>query len=234
MQSKLLHLLEESNHQLNLCISFVVLWVASCDGKIGYSERRYFFSHMISANKGTFDDLLEIVESRDINSFIIVCKLLIARLDNDSRKSLLKLSIGIAVSDQQLSVSENHLLRLLADVMGYSAHQFNLLYISSTGNRFVEPGDPGSITWWRRRKKQHSDERYKNNNKDSKRNISYDDALSVLGLHSAANAEDIRRAYKRLVQTHHPDRVNSLGLDAAETAHQRFIAIQHAYKLLRK
>lgn len=57
-------------------------------------------------------------------------------------------------------------------------------------------------------------------------------ALHVLGLDAQATRGDIKKAYRRLAQTHHPDRFYSHGERRMATASQRFQRIKNAYEYL--
>lgn len=55
----------------------------------------------------------------------------------------------------------------------------------------------------------------------------------VLGVPQGASSDEIRAAYKRLVQQYHPDRVNSLGPEFRDLAEVKMRQINAAYELLR-
>lgn len=57
-------------------------------------------------------------------------------------------------------------------------------------------------------------------------------ALRVLGLEDGASRQEIKKAYRRLAQLHHPDRVFSQGERRVASAAQRFQRIQQAYETL--
>ncbi|WP_136068829.1 J domain-containing protein [Modicisalibacter radicis] len=57
-------------------------------------------------------------------------------------------------------------------------------------------------------------------------------ALHVLGLDARATRSDIKKAYRRLAQIHHPDRFYSHGERRMATASQRFQRIKNAYEYL--
>ncbi len=62
-----------------------------------------------------------------------------------------------------------------------------------------------------------------------------DQAYSVLGLSPDASDEDVKSAYRRLVQEYHPDRIVSQGMpeEFVEYATQRFQEIQDAWETIR-
>ncbi|SDK95328.1 DnaJ domain-containing protein [Franzmannia pantelleriensis] len=57
-------------------------------------------------------------------------------------------------------------------------------------------------------------------------------ALVVLGLEPGASRSEIRKAYRRLAQTHHPDRVFAQGEARVASASLRFQRIKSAYEYL--
>ncbi|MHB0775731.1 DnaJ domain-containing protein [Halomonas sp. WWR20] len=57
-------------------------------------------------------------------------------------------------------------------------------------------------------------------------------ALIVLGLEAGASREEIKRAYRRLAQAHHPDRFFSRGESVVANASRRFQRIKNAYEFL--
>jgi DnaJ domain len=58
-------------------------------------------------------------------------------------------------------------------------------------------------------------------------------ALKTLGVVEAAGAEEISAAYRKLAQTHHPDKVTKLKPEVRECSEQRMKEINAAYALLR-
>ncbi|MBC8283869.1 MAG: DnaJ domain-containing protein, partial [Nitrospinae bacterium] len=54
----------------------------------------------------------------------------------------------------------------------------------------------------------------------------------VLEISSEASNEEVKKAYRNLIRTCHPDRVAHEGKAAAEAAHIRFLEIQEAYQEL--
>lgn len=57
-------------------------------------------------------------------------------------------------------------------------------------------------------------------------------ALRILGLEANASRGEIKKAYRRLAQTHHPDRFFSLGESDVASASLRFQKIKKAYEYL--
>ena len=58
------------------------------------------------------------------------------------------------------------------------------------------------------------------------------DPYSVLGVDKNASQEDIKKAYRELVNKYHPDKVAHLGDEFQKLADRRFKEIQQAYQIL--
>ena len=58
------------------------------------------------------------------------------------------------------------------------------------------------------------------------------DPYTVLGVDKNASQEDIKKAYRQLVNKYHPDKVAHLGDEFQKLADRRFKDIQEAYQLL--
>jgi len=55
------------------------------------------------------------------------------------------------------------------------------------------------------------------------------DPYAVLGLAKTADRSKITESYRALIKKYHPDRVNHLGEEFQQIAHEKTIAIQRAY-----
>jgi DnaJ like chaperone protein len=58
------------------------------------------------------------------------------------------------------------------------------------------------------------------------------DPYTVLGVDRNASPEDIKKAYRQLVNKYHPDKVAHLGDEFQKLADRRFKEIQEAYQIL--
>jgi DnaJ like chaperone protein len=70
----------------------------------------------------------------------------------------------------------------------------------------------------------------------AQRGPTLEDACSVLGVKSSDDATTIKRAYRKLMSEHHPDKLVAKGLppEMMEMAKQKAQEIQAAYDLIRK
>ncbi len=58
------------------------------------------------------------------------------------------------------------------------------------------------------------------------------DPYTVLGVDKNTSQEDIKKAYRQLVNKYHPDKVAHLGDEFQKLAYKRFKEIQQAYQIL--
>ncbi len=59
-------------------------------------------------------------------------------------------------------------------------------------------------------------------------------ACQILGVSEFASMDEIKKAYRKLVKLHHPDRFATESTEQQEIAEQRFLEIQKAYEVLEK
>ena len=60
--------------------------------------------------------------------------------------------------------------------------------------------------------------------------VENDDPYAVLGVSPAASEDEIKSAYRKLVNQYHPDKVSHLGDEFKQLADKRFKEIQEAYQ----
>ena len=64
--------------------------------------------------------------------------------------------------------------------------------------------------------------------------VENDDPYAVLGLSPAASEDEIKSAYRKLVNKYHPDKVSHIGDEFKQLADRRFKEIQEAYQHVMK
>jgi len=97
------------------------------------------------------------------------------------------------------------------------------------------------LLWWylsRYRKKRYtyegpSREREQPSGGTREQEFSQKNAYSVLGVGRDASPEEIKRAFRRLANKYHPDKVSHMGDEFRELAERRFKEIQEAYQKLK-
>lgn len=130
------------------------------------------------------------------------------------RRNLLQMFIEIlivtALADGELQPEERQILDTAASAVGFSRQQFqNILQRLQASQRMHgKQEDAGSRL---------------------------DDAYRTLGVASTASEDDVKRAYRRLMNQHHPDKLVAKGLpqEMMDMANRKTQAIKAAYELIR-
>lgn len=135
------------------------------------------------------------------------------------RRNLLRLFLEIqiagALADRELHGAELGILQRLADTLGLSAELEHLLTLHRVGAEFGGPG-AGEIP-----------------PPSPARKLA--DAYALLGLPESASDEEVKRAYKRLMAQHHPDKLVAQGLpeEMMKAATEKTVEIKAAYDTVR-
>lgn len=118
----------------------------------------------------------------------------------------LEIQIQIALSDGELEAKEKKLLEIIADGLGFSRSQLEQL-----------------LNRWK------GEFQFRQGHHDPKQSIEH--AYEVLGVTSAETDQQIKRAYRKLMNEHHPDKLIAKGLpkEMMEIANRKAQDIQTAY-----
>lgn len=138
----------------------------------------------------------------------------------DLIRMFLEIQIQAAFADGSLHPNERQVLYVIAEELGISRAQFDqFLRMMEGGQQF---GGGGSS--------------YGGAYQQAKRGPTLEDACSVLGVKSNDDSTTIKRAYRKLMGEHHPDKLVAKGLppEMMEMAKQKAQEIQAAYDLIRK
>lgn len=135
------------------------------------------------------------------------------RLECHRRRNLLQMFIEIliatALADGTLHASEQRLLQHAALRIGFSQNEFLNILRRQQAGMHMHQQKPDSAT-------------------------ALKDAYKVLGLDASANDAEIKRAYRKLMNQHHPDKLVAKGLpeEMMQIAHQKTLEIKEAYELV--
>jgi DnaJ like chaperone protein len=135
------------------------------------------------------------------------------------RLPILQLVISLALIDGRLFTAENHIVRLIADVLGLRQAGLDDAFREMTGRNFPPPEDLGDPDFWGR---SQASETRSERSRD----------LATLGLVGNPSDDEIRIAFRRLAKVHHPDRFANAGPEAVKTAELQFMRIRAAYDRL--
>ncbi|MFY8274329.1 co-chaperone DjlA [Pseudoalteromonas sp. SSDWG2] len=139
----------------------------------------------------------------------------------------LEIQIQMAFSDGHLASVEKTLLEQVAKGLGLSQTHFKFIlkrYQAEFAFRQQQ----------QRFNQQHS--RQQRTSSSSNSSMSRAQALNILGLDEGADAREIKKAYRKLMSQHHPDKLVSQGLPAhmMKLAQKKSQDIQAAYEYLKK
>ncbi|MBA6296895.1 co-chaperone DjlA [Colwellia sp. MB02u-9] len=129
----------------------------------------------------------------------------------------LEIQIQVAFADGSLEQDERDALHQIAKGLGYSAQELDkLLEMIIAGANFHQQGQSGS------------------NHSFAQSGKQLENAYKVLGVTDKNSASEIKKAYRKLMSQHHPDKLVAKGLppEMMETAKQKAQDIQAAYELV--
>lgn len=135
----------------------------------------------------------------------------------------LEIQIQVAFSDGELDSAERSVLHTTAKYLGYSSRELdNLLEMIIAGANFHQQGGRGY------RQQGHS-----------QTNVSTQqlaNAYKILGINDSMEMPAIKKAYKKLMSQHHPDKLMAKGLppEMMQSAKEKTQEIQAAYDLIVK
>ncbi len=233
-------LIIHGENELGTSVLLILAWIAASDGSINESEARQLSEISVASNQGhSVKSLLDVVQNHDIDAIQLAAEIIAHHFRGEKANLFLEMAIGIAISDGYLLPTENHILRFLADLLDVRKAGLNGIFFQITGHDIPESIDPSSAAYWRNREKTRSESGAKSNSsrdepKPPPRNNKATAAYAVLGLEHGASKVEIRKAYLRLVQIHHPDRFSSLGEESVAAATTTFQKINDAYEYLVK
>lgn len=120
----------------------------------------------------------------------------------------LEIQIQTALSDGVLQSKEQKILQVIAQELGFTANQLEQLL-----------------------KRWQGEYQFRQTNAAGRETQSIEDAYSVLGVNASASDQEIKRAYRKLMNEHHPDKLIAKGLppEMMEIANRKAQDIQTAY-----
>ncbi len=139
------------------------------------------------------------------------------------RRNLMQMFMEIlvmtALADEALHDREEKALWETAQILGFNRSEFRRILQTSQAQQHYE-----------KNRRQHSRRGYGN------AQPSLSDAYTLLGITSSASDEDLKKAYRRQMNQHHPDKLVSKGLpqEMMDIANQKTQDIKAAYELIKQ
>lgn len=230
-------LVTTGSNKVNTSLLLFFAWIATCDGVVDPAEvKRLEKIAAASHYHGSVQELLEIAMARDLGALQLASEVIRFDVGPDAASIFMTIAIDVAIADGVLSATENHLLRLLADIFGLTRKAYSDIFEEVTGHPLPPISDVSSAAFWasRRRDNSESDSQQEHQSHGSRAQTiktPLEIALATLGVSPGATKDDIKRAYRRLAQVHHPDRFVTLGTAAVAAATDTFQRIGAAYEL---
>lgn len=128
------------------------------------------------------------------------------------KQTLLLFLVTLALADQELDDAERDALRHIGSLLGYNAAGVDeLLRMASAQGQFHQSRGQDSSA------------------------PTLNDAYNALGVDPQAPDKEVKRAYRKLMSQHHPDKLSARGVpdDMLKIATERSQEIQAAYELVR-
>jgi DnaJ like chaperone protein len=141
---------------------------------------------------------------------------------HDLRLMFLEIQIQVAFSDGDLDSKEREVLHTIAKLLGYSPRQLDkLLEMIIASAAFHQTGQ--------------GYQQFNGGNAPTSAG-QLDNAYKILGVSKEDSKSDIKKAYRKLMSQHHPDKLIAKGLPPAmmEAAKEKTQDIQAAYDLISK
>ncbi|MDN3609020.1 co-chaperone DjlA [Vibrio ostreicida] len=145
----------------------------------------------------------------------------------DLMQFFLELQISAAFADGDLHPSERNVLHKIAQGLGFSSEQLEQrLRMQEAAFRFQQGG-------------RQSQGRRSNQSGGWQQASPVDqmsDAYKLLGVDSSADPKTVKRAYRKLMNEHHPDKLMAKGLppEMMSVAKEKAQEIQNAYDIIKK
>ncbi|MDV7105811.1 co-chaperone DjlA [Vibrio sp. TH_r3] len=149
---------------------------------------------------------------------------------HDLLQFFLELQISSAFADGSLDPAERNVLHVIAKGLGFSAQQLDQrLQMQEAAFRFQREGGAGG---WHHSHGQQSGGGWQ----QAPSADQLADAYKVLGIDNDADAKAVKRAYRKLMNEHHPDKLVAKGLppEMMDMAKEKAQDIQAAYDLIKK
>ncbi|MDH5612909.1 MAG: co-chaperone DjlA [Gammaproteobacteria bacterium] len=186
--------------------------IAKADGKVTHDEiasARHIMTQM-QLNNEQLAAAKKLFEEGKNPEFPIDAILLQFKKECHRRRNLiqmfLEIQIAIAMSDGQLHPKEKQLIYHIGQQLGFAHTQIDQLFRFATGSAHT----------------QH-------------KTFSLDDAYAILGIKPSDSDAEIKKAYRRLMSQHHPDKLVAKGLpeEMVKVATEKTQEIHKAYDLIK-
>ncbi len=160
----------------------------------------------------------------------------------DLLRFFIEIQLEAALADGELRPQEREILLLICEKLHFSPQEFEQLWARQWASQAFHQWFSSQFDPNRRSYGEHY--HYYNHSGGGARRSAYansatdssEDAYGVLGISSTATPAEIKKAYRRLMNQHHPDKLAARGLPEGmvKLAKEKTQQIRAAYDLIRK
>lgn len=180
-------------------------------------------------------DYHSVIKHKEQNATVTISTLLQVanKVINESGKiAFLDICIVAAWADNRILYGEQVLLIAITEALGLQREVLTDRYKLSVGTDFPTLGDPSTLEYYYRSKKSNADGKRESNSERKASQTEVEKLLEIFGLSIDSSIDDIKRAYRKAVLLHHPDRFPDDDAHSRAQKHERFLVIQRAYERL--
>jgi DnaJ like chaperone protein len=214
-------------------------YIIKVDGAVKDAELKYVATHLMQNYhpeyaKKLYQKLYTYIESEiDINN---LCRDLHKNAMIQEKLYIIQFLFGIISSDGIFRQQELNVIQQISDKIGVSRGDFESIKAmfvmfnqGSThyGGRSYQY-ESGSHSY----SGSYSSGGYGSHYGRSSYNIEND--YNILEISSAATDDEVKKAYRRLAQKYHPDKVNHLGEEIRKDAEVKFVKLNQAYERIKE
>ncbi len=158
----------------------------------------------------------------------------------DLLRFFLEIQLETALADGELSSEKKRILLLICDKLQFNPQEFEQLWARQWASRAFSEWFTGQFNQQANQSYGQSWERQRTYGQQqahaTRQTVSLQDAYAVLGVSSSATPAEIKKAYRRLMSQHHPDKLVSRGLPEGmiNLAKEKTQQITAAYNIVRE
>lgn len=194
-------------------------------------EQRQEAIHLFSEGKNPAFDLETV-----ISSLYNECK-----RHSDVLRFFIELQLEAVMADGELHPEKRRIFLLICQKLHFSSREFEQMWTRQWASQafhewFSAQFNPQAQTHSRQQSYSHAYQSSNAHHAHAHKTASLQDAYGVLGVPAAALEGDIKKAYRRLMNQHHPDKLAARGLPESmlKMAKEKTQQIRAAYDLVRE
>lgn len=154
----------------------------------------------------------------------------------DILQVFLELQIQCACADGIVTNNERDLLSVMATTLGFSPRELDKLLQRWEAEYRFQHSSGSNSSQRNRQSNGSSQQRQRRQPASAPKGPTLEDAYQIIGVPASASDAEVKKAYRKLMQQHHPDKLISKGLpeEMMKKANQKVQDIKAAYDLIQE